>query len=281
MKKHIKKIICLVAVLVLCTSALVVPCFAYTQYDYDTSDLIGANLVTPEVVISNRLSSTRYVDTFPNYLFDNSYNDLDSNAWYVDELAGYENVPNVTYGVFGLVADRYDSTAVLNFPTYAVRTDNINAYYQYEFTGYFKFNLDVVFYGDGGQFDEVHYQLDYTNETDLTWWKLGDLMPTNLPSGTMYVTITNFEIVRPSDFFLGIPYYYANTLAELPIQHIDTDNFMHPVYVDSVNVGDFLFNSVKNFLDFEIVDGLSLYVVFICIVAMLLLVWFLKLLAGG
>ena len=281
MKKHIKKIICLVAVIVLCVSAFVIPCFAYTQDGYMANDLIGANLVTPEIVISDRLPDVRYVDTFPTYLFDNAYNDLNSDVWYIDEIYSEKNIPNVTFSVFGFDADTYDSTLVMNFPTYALRSDADNAYYQYEFTGYYKFNLDVYFYGDGGQFTERHYQFDYTNESEPTYWKLGDLMPTNLPNGTLYVTISDFVTYRPLDLFVTVPYFYTNTLAELPMQNIDTDNIMHPVYVDSVNVGDFLFNSVKNFLDFEIVEGLSLYVVFICIVALLLLLWFLKLLAGG
>ena len=281
MKKHIKKIICLVAVLVLCISSMVVPCFAYTQYDYYTNDLIGANVVTPEVVISNRKSSTRNVDTFPVYLFDNSFNDVDSDAWYVNEVYKVSDTVDVYYCQYALTADRYDSTAVLNFPTYKVRTDDIYSYYQFEFTGFYKFTLDVEFYGDGGQYQDVHYKLDYTNETDPTWWKLGDLMPTNLPSGNLFVTISNFEIVNPTEFRLDIPYYTDNYIADLTMQNIGTNNIVHPVYIDSVDVGDFLFNSVSNFLSFEIVEGLSLYVVLITIVSILLLVWFLRLLAGG
>lgn len=278
MKKHIKKIICLVAVIVLSVTATIVPCFAYEQVDYLSNDLLGANVVSPTITISNRQSELRYSDTFPNYIYDNAINDLSSDAWYIDETY---SVGDLWYASYGLYADRYDSTATLTFPVYIVRTDDTNYINQFNFTGWYKFTLDIEYFGDGGQYSELHYDFDYTNETDPTYWKLGDLMPTGKPSGKVFVTISNFQIVNPTDFCFDMPYYTDTNIADLTMRNISADNITQPVYVDNVNVGDFLFNSVKNFLDFEIIEGVSLYVIFISLVGIMLLVWFLKLLAGG
>ena len=280
MKKHIKKIICVVAILVACVSATIIPCFAYTSYM--DGDLLGVQTVSPSFRYVDRRESSTVCDVTPSYIFSNSVNDVDSEAYVITSITHDSSAGNDIYLVY-YKFNPYIRDAIfsIDIPTYKVFCDNAYYSYQFEFYGYYSFHYEFRHITPLGAESIITGDID--SSIDGEYWMLVDLFPSNWNDGVTYVSITDFVVDNSSTFGMVIPYYGVGNLDEVPLYPLTVDNLPtnSPIYIDEVDMGTFLWNSVNNFLNFEIVNGVSLYEIFLVIVSIPLAIWLLKLFAGG
>lgn len=274
MKKHIKKVLCAVALIVLCVSAFAIPSFAYTQTMDQT--VLGVNLLPIEVVRTDRLAQERDVDVTLSYLFDNALNDTTSPVWYIDEVYNVGGTSNVIYCVYVLSSLNHDITYAINIPDFMTNTNMRDFENQLIFHGRFELSYSLTYFANGGGREERGG--GYYSEDADGYFDLGRAVPEEWDNGVVYWHID--ELTIEDGFAFEVP-YYGPTLADAVLKPISAENIQYSTYIDDVPIGEFLWNSISSFLRTEIFPNVTLYHLFTAIIAIPLFIWFLKLFAGG
>lgn len=274
MKKHIKKIICLVAVLVLCVSAFVIPSFAYSDYD---TDFQGSNVLN--VTMYRILSDQWETDTIPLNNFD-YFAEFGSN---VIKYRGVDNsinanIPHCTFGFYNLSNNATYTMSIGDFGYFpgsdigdvALIIDGDGTYFNYEVT---------EVYQDGTTVSDVRFfSVDLSGAFDTRF----ALVPSKTDSELLCTYVNIYNIVCTYNTTITLPFYPVGTeISDIPIYSLNIRNIRQNIYISDVPMGQFLWNSVTNFLSFEIVPGVSLYIVLTAVIALPLFIWFLKLFSGG
>ena len=275
MKKHIKKVLCAVALIVLCVTAFVVPSFAYFQTTDQT--VLGVSLIDITFWRTDRLAQERDVDVTLQFLYDNSVNDTSSDIWYIANTYTVDGAFNdVTYASYYLYEPQQDQIYSMHINDYKTVTSQRDFEHQFIFKGEFSFSYTLIYYANGGGRDEV----------SGTWSTIGSygelalssLVPSEWDNGVVYWHFDKIAI--RDDFNVDVP-YYGPYIADAVMQPINAENIQYSTFIDDVPIGEFLWNSVNNFLGTEIFPNVTLYHLFTAIIAIPLFMWFLKLFAGG
>lgn len=306
MKRYIIVILMAVALLV----AMVTPCFAHGALAGDEDD---NNLTTAFNGVSVAFSYYNGDGRLVRYSCSPAYQltpspatgDYSSDAL---SLAGYSSsadgvntsvryVPS-TYFVNGSAPTDNDTIAFdVHFPAYTLSFGYADSFYDTSALPVFEHSLPVL---TNPVTTEVHATYfnsagialgDYTIGNVASSFSPYAVVRDNAPDGADYAIVDEFVIsgtftsdFGSAPFVLRVP-YWSNDVPFEPFTAVSAltgvDDVIIAQRIDSVDVGTFLWDSVSNFLNFEIADGLSLYVILITIVTIPILVWILKLFAGG
>lgn len=266
MKKQ-NKILALVAMILAIGTMVALPCFAYEVNPLNTP--LGYTVV-PVTFTVDVNGDTLYSDTIPYSFYDER--DVSSDVWEVYYNDGFAEYQFFDYGYTTL-----GTTYKLNFPTLTFR-DEDNA-----LTALTIFNVasvDITWYGvnSGGVTDGTRYTNSWGNNG--TSFDVGSFFADML-SGYEFII---FEMSATTYLEGGVrlPIYDGSTiLSDIPINVYTKSDGVVVSPIDNVPIGEFLWNSVTGFLGFEIAEGIQLYDILLALVALPLLMWFLKLVAGG
>lgn len=260
MKRHIIPILSVIA--------LLVSVFAFNASAYyvdETSGVLGYNTIRATMTSGDTNIDTNS-DTLPYTIYNGE--DYAYSTFYIDQRSGdvvtfeFAFTGNDSYSIdFYPMVYRELATSVLQ--VFNVNECSLSINYRVS-TG-------------GTLSDPVVVDLGYSASHDIRAF-LDNVTPVN--------SVTYFEIYvtdLDESTSIDVSLIDAQTpLVNVPISDITLDDVnVNVSVIDNVPIGDFLWNSVTGFLAFEIIEGVQLYDILICVIALPLLVFFLKVIAGG
>lgn len=259
----IKKLFAIIASLVLVVSLVALPSLAYTANPDD--NIIGYNLLA-NIRLGHSYDDVTTLDTLPYSVNDprDFYSDtyelvIDDDEYF--EVFFIENIGEFTVNIPPLI---YQPARDYNMFVIACRSATIH---------YDAYNASGVYLGG----DTILIPSDNTREINVT-----SLLDGVLPSNCDRVYLTITDVVADERFYLDLPLIPTGTLvSDCAYRMQSNDDIIVKNTISSVPVGDFLWDSVSGFLTFEIAPNLQLYHVLLAVVVLPLLVWFLKVVAGG
>lgn len=270
MKRYIIVILCAVALLI----AMAMPCLAYTAYPALDEDILGYSPITAEIIIDSSPNIYQR-DTTPYTIYDTVMSDvyelqliqttdsralrfIPANIQATRKIVLKDLVFN--YEIFAEDTSRQSNIPVIvaeniiiKGEAYSIDGRYLGAYREDTLT---QFNSNTLFESLRDAFGTVQLKL-YIESIIATDTRGGDI------------------------WYQVIPVSGDTTLNDFPLLGFTSDDIIVSNVVEDVDIGEFLWGSVTNFLRFEILPNVSLYMVFIAIIAIPLLIWILKIFAGG
>lgn len=294
MKKHIPKIIALVGILILCFTFVAVPCFAHSYIPNGT----GTTAPLPTVTAS-------YYDSY----YDDIYLLEDAIPSYEPEITGYVSdvfvksmtiIHNVEYKfsqefistmtedeVYPIINCTIPNTVITNEDR-ALLQDMLTIYLPVDTLDPLKYSIAyeyIPYYqGNKQSVNKVTIDMDFGGGSIQPHADAVRAIDEIYGTEWDYIVVSDIHIsgITPSNYFgITVPYSGSQGVYWYSPLTIDEIYKNENIYIDEIPVGEFLWNSLDSFLNFEIFPGISLYLVFTSIVAIPIFIWFLKIFAGG
>lgn len=259
----LKKICLLIVTSLFILTSVAIPSLAYIANPDD--NVLGYNLIT-NVRLSHSYGGVTALDTLPYTVYDPR--DISSDVYevvidddkyfevfFIENLGNFSvNIPPIVYRPDGL----YDRFVI------ACRSIRIQ-YDAYDASGVFVAG------------DTIYIENDGTREVNIT-----EVMNNELPVNADFVHLSITDVIVDERFYIDLPLIPSGSLAyECAYRTLSNDDVIVNTFIEDVPVGDFLWNSVTGMLGFEIAPNLQLYHVLLAVIVLPLLVWFLKVVAGG